>query len=121
MTLAQTVFYYRTYPNDTKIIKCLVSVTYASRSSSIAHHRHGDRFALFGRTSVFHETHVVSLTNSIRSASILDTVHVCLICDSFWDLLIYARPSGKSAFTKLSWSVPQSYLVFGLKTHSQAG
>jgi hypothetical protein len=45
------------------------------------------------------------MLNSILSASVLDTVHVCLVCDSFWDILLHARPLQKQTFTKLSWYV----------------
>lgn len=106
ITLAQTVFYYRSFPNDTKINKSLVSVLYVFHGRAIiAHRQHGTGFHPLVGHSYIVRRHVVRMLNSIRSASVLDTVHVYLVCDSFWDILLHARPLQKPTFTMLSWYV----------------
>ncbi|KIM82479.1 hypothetical protein PILCRDRAFT_820340 [Piloderma croceum F 1598] len=51
------------------------------------------------------------MLNSILSASVLDTVHVCLVSDSFWDILLHARPLQKPSFTGLSWQLTTSFTI----------
>jgi len=93
------MLYYRSFPNDAKFTKSLVGVLYIFHGRAIiTHHSHGDRFSSFGRSFAYHK----AMLNSILSTSVLDTVHVCLVCDSFWDMLLHARPLQKASFARLS-------------------
>jgi hypothetical protein len=103
-TLAQTIFYFLSFPADSKITKHLVSAMYVPGV-----------FLTTDTGSGFHP--LVEHSRSARSCyspdtlhyfcfvSILDSVHVVLICDWYWDLLVRGRPLQEPGLKMLPWSV----------------
>ncbi|KIM82550.1 hypothetical protein PILCRDRAFT_820405 [Piloderma croceum F 1598] len=69
-TLAQVIFYFWSFPDDSRRTKYLVAILCAG-----------------------------------------DTIHVCLICDMFWDVLIHGRFIDESTTLTLPWQLGASFVI----------
>lgn len=89
-TLAQTIFYFKTFPNDRKYLIFLVS----------------------DRDAIWRLAKDQPICLQVTSLFVLDTFHVCCLCSGFWLFLVLGKLDN-TLLLVLPWFVPWIVCTMG--------